>query len=154
MVTAEKKRVVTAEQEKVVTGAQAAQAGHRPRPWLHQGARAALPRAVQRDRGAERRPALTLGGAEVPQGHQVQTGKETSENGLLQRSQEDRTSALKLRGGSRLQAGRLPQASAHLKARAQVAADGAGPRLTVCRFHRGGQNRRKPEWGGDKERLS
>lgn len=146
--------MVTAERERVVTGAQAAPPGRRPRPWLHQGARAALPRAAQRDRGAERRPALPWGGAEVPPGYQVQTGKETSENGLLQRSQEDRRSALKLRGGSRLQAGRLPQASAHLKARAQITAAGAGPRLTVCRFHRGGQNRRKPEWGGDKERLS
>lgn len=39
-----------------------------------------------------------------PPGHQVQTGKGTSEHGLLQRSQEDRASALKPRGGSRLQA--------------------------------------------------
>lgn len=46
--------------------------------------------------------------------------------------------------------GRLPQASAHLKARAQVPAAGAGQRLTACRPRRGGQDRRKPEWGGDK----
>lgn len=70
-----------------------------------QGARAALPPAEPRDQGAERQPALPWGGVEVPPpGHQVQTGKGTSEHGLLQRSQEDRASALKPRGGSRLQA--------------------------------------------------
>ena len=52
--------------------------------------------------------------------------------------------------GKRAPAGRLPQASAHLKARAQVPAAGAGQRPTACRPRRAGQDRRKPEWAGDK----
>lgn len=91
-----------------------------------QGARAALPPAEPRDQGAERRPALPRGGVEAPPGHQVQTGKGTSEHGSLQRSQEDRASALTLRGGSRLQA-RAPASLRAPAGAAQAPAARAGP---------------------------
>lgn len=109
-------------------------------PGRDQAARAALPPAARR--------AAASGGAAVPPGHGVEAGKGESERGLLQRPQEDGhgwCSCAGQAGSSR----RLPQASAHPKARAQAPAAGAGRRLTACRPHRGGQDRREPERGGD-----
>lgn len=92
----------------------------RPGETKRQGQRFRLRRGGQRPREVRRFPR-----------HGVEAGKGESERGLLQRPQEDGhgwCSCAGQAGSSR----RLPQASAHPKARAQVPAAGAGRRLTAC----------------------
>lgn len=111
---------------------------HRGRGW---GPGAGRPAGAQTQAGRDQRAGgAASGGAAVPP-HRVEAGKGESEHGLLQRPQEDEQGWCRCaaQAGSRRPS---PASPAHLKARAQVPAAGAGPRLTAPS---------PPRWPGPKE---